>query len=163
MIARTLSETGVSGHALNLELTESIAMQDPERTAAIVEELRVLGVRTSIDDFGTGYSSLDYLHRFAADTLKIDRHFVARMQGDLRSRNIVRTIVSLAHNMHMNVVAEGAEQAHEISMLREMDCDCVQGFYFSRPVPAEDIGSLLAKHNTVQRSEVYQSPQARLM
>ncbi len=163
MIERTLRETGASGDALNLELTESLAMQDPERTAAIVDELRELGVGTSIDDFGTGYSSLAYLDRFAADTLKIDRRFVARMIGDSRSRNIVRIIVSLAHNMHMTVVAEGAENAQEISMLREMGCDSVQGFYFSRPVAASGIASLLAKHNAAPRREVYQRPQARLM
>jgi len=118
-------------------------MQAPERTTTMIDELRRLGVRLSIDDFGTGYSSLDYLDRFSVDTLKIDRHFIARMHTDERSRNIVRTIVSLAHNLRMSVVAEGTETLEQINMLREMQCDSMQGFFFSRPIPAPRFESLL--------------------
>jgi EAL domain-containing protein (putative c-di-GMP-specific phosphodiesterase class I) len=144
-IARILAETGVEGRGIRLELTESVAMQEPERTCHMIEELRHLGVRLSIDDFGTGYSSLDHLDRFSVDTLKIDRHFVARMHEDERSQNIVRTIISLAHNLRMNVVAEGAETAEQIALLNGMKCDSVQGYFFSRPIEAERFESLLEK------------------
>ena len=144
-IARILDETGVEGRSLRLELTESVAMEEPERTCKTIEELQHLGVRLSIDDFGTGYSSLDHLDRFFVDTLKIDRHFVARMHVDERGQNIVKTIISLAHNLRMNVIAEGAETAEQIRLLKSMNCDCVQGYFFSKPVEARTFASLLEK------------------
>ncbi len=144
-IGRILDETGVAGRSLRLELTESLAMEEPERTCKIIEELQHLGVRLSIDDFGTGYSSLDHLDRFSVDTLKIDRHFVGRMQGDERNQNIVKTIISLAHNLRMNVVAEGAENADQVRLLNDMGCDCVQGFFYSQPLKAEMFEALLEK------------------
>jgi EAL domain-containing protein (putative c-di-GMP-specific phosphodiesterase class I) len=109
----------------------------------MLASLQQLSVRLSIDDFGTGYSSLDYLHRFSVDTLKIDRYFVSNMGVDERNLNIVRTIVSLAHNLHMEVVAEGVETAEQVNLLIPMKCDSLQGYYFSRPLIAEDIEALL--------------------
>lgn len=142
-IAQALQTTGVPGRGLNVEITESLAMRDPARTSAMIGELQHLGVKLSIDDFGTGYSSLDFLNQFSVETLKIDRHFICRMQFDDRSRNIVRTIINLAHNMNMTVVAEGAEHTEQVELLKKMGCDSVQGFFFSKPVGAEEFESLL--------------------
>jgi len=144
IVRQALSDSGIQGHSLRLELTESVAMEEPERMAPLLRELQKLGVRLSIDDFGTGYSSLSHLHRFSVDTLKVDRSFIKSMELNERSLDIVRTIVSLAHNMGMEVIAEGAETAMQASLLRGMKCDCVQGFFFSKPLEAEAIDALLA-------------------
>jgi EAL domain-containing protein (putative c-di-GMP-specific phosphodiesterase class I) len=109
-------------------------MEDPKRTHHMLQELQQQGVRLSIDDFGTGFSSLDQLHRLAVDTLKIDRYFIARMVGDERNQQIVNTIINLAHNLRMKVVAEGAETAEQLTLLDGMACDCVQGYIFSKPL-----------------------------
>lgn len=144
IIAGTLSDAGISGRSLRLELTESVAMEEPERAAPMLAQLQELGVRVSVDDFGTGYSSLNYLHRFSVDTLKIDCYFISNMGTDQRNANIVRTIVSLAHNLGMEVVAEGAETAEQVNLLTDMKCDAVQGYYFSRPLTASHAEQLLA-------------------
>jgi len=133
----------LAGSRLELELTESLFLENDTRTTAMLHELRSLGIRVVMDDFGTGYSSLNYLHRFSVDTLKIDRYFISNMVIDERNLNIVRTMVSLAHNLHMEVVAEGAETAEQVTLLTQMNCDAVQGFYFSRPLIATDIEALL--------------------
>jgi EAL domain-containing protein (putative c-di-GMP-specific phosphodiesterase class I) len=144
LVKQTLDETGVSGRSLRLELTESVAMEHPERTAPMLKELQELDVRLSIDDFGTGYSSLNHLHRFSVDTLKIDRYFVGNMEVNERNLNIVRTIISLAHNLGMEVVAEGAETIGQVNLLRNLNSDSVQGYFFSKPLEAAAIESLLA-------------------
>jgi diguanylate cyclase len=138
-----LREAGIEGRNIRLELTESVAMEDPERAAPMLAQLQQLGVRLSVDDFGTGYSSLQYLHRFSVDTLKIDRYFIGNMEVDERNLNIVRTIVSLAHNLHMEVVAEGAETTEQAQLLTQMHCDLIQGYYFHRPMTAREIEVLL--------------------
>jgi diguanylate cyclase (GGDEF)-like protein len=144
LVKRTLTETGVPGRNLRLELTESVAMEQPERTAPLLGELQQLGVRLSIDDFGTGYSSLNHLYRFSLNTLKIDRYFVSNMEAHEKNLNIVRTIISLAHNLGMDVVAEGAETSAQVNLLQNMQCDCVQGYFFSKPMEPEAIESWLA-------------------
>jgi diguanylate cyclase (GGDEF)-like protein len=138
-----LREAGIEGHSLRLELTESITMKDPKRTASVLSQLQQLGVCLSIDNFGTGSSSLNYLHHFSVDTLKIDLFFVGNMGLEERNLNIVRTIVSLAHNLHMKVVAEGVETTEQVNLLMGMNCDSVQGYYFSHPMVAEEIEALL--------------------
>jgi diguanylate cyclase (GGDEF)-like protein len=142
-VAGILDETGLEGSSLCLELTESVAMEQPERTCLTLEEMRRLGVRLSVDDFGTGYSSLDQLHRFCVDTLKVDRSFVARMEEDERNQNIVKTIINLAHNMRLNVIAEGAESAAQVELLNRMECDCAQGYFFARAADPQQFDSLL--------------------
>ena len=144
LVKQALRESGVEGRYLRLELTESVAMEDPERTAPLLRALQELDVRLSIDDFGTGYSSLNHLHRFSVDTLKIDRYFVSNMEVNERNLNIVRTIISLAHNMGMKVVAEGTETKAQVKLLHNMKCDCVQGYFFSRPIEAAAVEFLLA-------------------
>jgi diguanylate cyclase (GGDEF)-like protein len=138
MVERAMQAVDVKGSNIRLELTESVTMQDSRQAVFMLGKLQKLGVRLSVDDFGTGYSSLNYLHRFSVDTLKIDRSFVSNMMLDKRSLIIVRTIVTLAHNLHMNVIAEGVETAEQARLLMDMSCESAQGYYFSRPVrPAE--------------------------
>ncbi len=129
---------------VRLELTETVTMQDPRQAAAILSQFQQLGIRLSIDDFGTGYSSLNYLHSFSVDTLKVDQSFVKNMSTEKRSLDIVRTIVSLAHNLHMGVVAEGVETLEQAQLLVQIGCDSAQGYYFSIPVPADRIEDVLA-------------------
>jgi len=131
-VRQSLREAGIDGRSLRLELIGNAAMEQPERMAPLLKQLQDLDVRLSIDDFGTGYSSLNHLHRFSVDTLKIDPYFVGNMELDERNLSIVRTIVSLAHNLGMEVVAQGAETNAQVKLLKSMLCDCVQGFHFSR-------------------------------
>jgi|SRR5271166_7855 len=146
-VKQTLMETGVSGRNLRLELTESVAMEDPGRTAPLLKQLQQLGVRLSIDDFGTGYSSLNHLQRFSLNTLKIDRYFVGNMEVNEKNMNIVRTIVSLAHNLGMEVVAEGAETHAQVNLLKSINCNYVQGYFFAKPMEIEAVDCLLAANS----------------
>jgi EAL domain-containing protein (putative c-di-GMP-specific phosphodiesterase class I) len=143
-ISDVLAETQINPAHLKLELTESAVMDNAERVITMLRELKKLGVQLSIDDFGTGYSSLSYLHRFPIDTLKIDRSFVSEMETGSENGEIVRTIVSLAKTLRMNVVAEGIESIHQIHQLQILGCEYGQGFLFSRPVPLADAEKLLS-------------------
>ena len=138
-----LEETGLDASFLKLEITESVLMDDFEAAAKLLFELRALGVRLSIDDFGTGYSSLTYLHRFPIDTLKIDRSFVMRMDKD--NVEIVRTILSLAENLGMDVVAEGIETQVQLALLRDLGCQNGQGYFFSKPMNVADADRVIAE------------------
>jgi EAL domain-containing protein (putative c-di-GMP-specific phosphodiesterase class I) len=133
-IACLLDDTGLPPPALKLEITESAIMDDPKSAAAMLAQLRSLGIRVSIDDFGTGYSSLSYLHRFPIDTLKIDRSFVNRMDVAEENTEIVRAIVTLAHNLDMDVVAEGVETPAQLERLQSLACEFGQGYLFFRPM-----------------------------
>lgn len=136
-------ETGIDPATLRLEITENVAMDNVERSIKILSQLRSLGIRFSIDDFGTGYSSLSYLHRFPLDVLKIDRSFVAHMNDDHERLQIVQTIMTLARNLGIEVVAEGTETEQQVERLRAMGCNFVQGFFFSHALTAEAFGNLL--------------------
>jgi EAL domain-containing protein (putative c-di-GMP-specific phosphodiesterase class I) len=140
-----LKETGVNPKAIKLEITESVTIGDPERTIKVIKELKKFGLRISIDDFGTGYSSLSYLRRFPIDTLKIDRSFVRNLATNSENREIVRTILGLARNLGMDVVAEGTETLEEVSYLKSLNCDFAQGYYFSRPVACDHADNLLSQ------------------
>jgi len=133
-IAETLEESRLDPKCLRLEITESVIMHNAEQAIITVNELRKMGVRVSIDDFGTGYSSLSYLHKFPVDTLKVDRSFINRIDTKGENAAIIQTIITLACNLNMDVVAEGVETAEQLSYLREINCDYVQGYYYSRPV-----------------------------
>ncbi|AVR96283.1 bifunctional diguanylate cyclase/phosphodiesterase [Pseudoduganella armeniaca] len=141
-IAAVLAETGLPPACLELELTESLFVDDVARAVALLHELKNLGVALSIDDFGTGYSSLSYLRTFPIDVLKIDRTFVGQIDGDSDQAAIVVSIIALAHNLQLKVIAEGVETAEQLAFLRAHECDQVQGYYFSRPVPAEEFAAL---------------------
>jgi len=129
---------------LKLEITESVLMNDPDAMATTFHELRQRGVELSLDDFGTGYSSLSYLHRFPLNVLKIDRSFVTRMLRAPEALRLVRSIIELAHDLGLGVVAEGVESQEEVECLRNHGCDYAQGYFFSRPVPADQAKLLLS-------------------
>ena len=144
-IGKTLELTGVDPGCLQLEIVETIAMGDAEKSGQVLAQLKALGVRLSIDDFGTGYSSLSRLRRIPVDTLKIDRAFIMHMESDPESREIVRTIIMLAHNLGLKVVAEGTETEEHIKLLKELDCEMAQGYFYSRP--ADDAAMLKLLRN----------------
>ena len=143
-IERIIQETGLCPHDLKLELTESVVMEDVEASIDGLTQLKALNVKLGIDDFGTGYSSLSYLHRFPIDTLKVDRSFVMQMDKTSENYAIVKTIIALSHNLSMNVVAEGIEEADQATKLRELGCEYGQGYLFSKPVPPDAVSDLLA-------------------
>ncbi len=142
-IGLILEQTGVTPSSLQLEIMETIAMGDAERAGGVLSELKALGVRLSIDDFGTGYSSLSRLQRFPVDTLKIDRSFISNMDKDSESREIVRTVIMLAHNLGLTVVAEGTETEEQVNQLKQLECELAQGYFFSRPADAKAMLELL--------------------
>jgi EAL domain-containing protein (putative c-di-GMP-specific phosphodiesterase class I) len=144
-IRTVIEEVGIDPHRLRLEITESAMIGDMDRVAAVLRELKEIGVRVSIDDFGTGYSSLSYLHSLPLDVLKIDRSFVSAMAHNGESHQIVRTIMSLAHNHGMDVIAEGPEDAEQVSQLRSIGCEYGQGFYFSKPIDLTAAMAFLAR------------------
>jgi len=139
-----LEATGLPPESLRLEVTENVVLEHVDTALDNLQQLRALGIQLSIDDFGTGYSSLSYLQRFHYDELKIDRSFVSRLGQGSDSRAIVETILGLASNLGIGVVAEGVETAEQADRLRQMACPHGQGFWFSRPVSAVDAGNLLA-------------------
>jgi len=147
-IGKALEETGLDACCLNLEITETIAMGDAERSAVVLKELKALGVRLDIDDFGTGYSSLSRLQRFPVDSLKIDRSFISRMITDVETGAIVRIIVMLAHGLRLKVVAEGVETQAQADLLKDIGCELAQGYLYSKPEPAETIEQLLRNSAT---------------
>jgi EAL domain-containing protein (putative c-di-GMP-specific phosphodiesterase class I) len=134
-----LRTSGIDPEMLELELTESMLMEDSDRNIRTMQRLRTLGISLSIDDFGTGYSSLGYLKRFPVNTLKIDRAFVRELEKDESDRAIAGGIIGLAHNLHLKVVAEGVETQGQIRLLREMNCDQIQGFYYCKPLPPAEL------------------------
>jgi len=140
-----LQETHVEPRTLKLEITESAVMENAETAVQLLRRLKALGVQLSIDDFGTGYSSLGYLHRFPVDTLKIDRSFVGRIGEASENIEIVRTIISLAENMGMDVVAEGVETLSQLTQLRKLNCQYGQGYLFSRPVDPESVSAWITR------------------
>jgi diguanylate cyclase (GGDEF)-like protein len=155
-IREILEETHVDARHLKLEITESVVMESAELAAQLFKRLKALGVQLSIDDFGTGYSSLGYLHRFPLDTLKIDRSFVGRIGEAAENIEIVRTIVSLADNMGMDVVAEGVETLGQLAQLRKLNCQYGQGYLFSRPADATSIDSWIS-HKPQWQAHLYAS------
>ncbi|HSA69018.1 MAG TPA: EAL domain-containing protein [Burkholderiales bacterium] len=142
-VLEAIAEPGGKAPLLDLEITESVLVDDIEESPRKLQALRRAGVEVSVDDFGTGFCSLSYLARLPVDTLKIDRSFVVRMRDVGYPRNIVAMIVSLAHTLGLRVVAEGVEDDQQVRLLRELGCDQIQGFYVSRPVPAEDVDAML--------------------
>jgi EAL domain-containing protein (putative c-di-GMP-specific phosphodiesterase class I) len=137
LVMHILKETGLPPQYLELELTEGIAMDDPFRAIAVMDNLHNHGIRMSIDDFGTGYSSLAYLKRFQIYKLKIDQSFVRDIAEDLEDRAIVTAIISMANNLGMQTIAEGVETSEQLELLRLLGCNEVQGYYFSKPLPAD--------------------------
>ncbi len=143
LVERILAEEGLAPRHLELELTESVAMDDPLAAIAVMDDLHARGIRLSIDDFGTGYSSLSYLKRFQVYKLKIDQSFVRDISVDPEDRAIVSAVISLADSLGLRTIAEGVETEGQLRFLREQGCQEVQGFYFSRPLPATEFAAFV--------------------
>jgi EAL domain-containing protein (putative c-di-GMP-specific phosphodiesterase class I) len=143
LVRAVLADTGLPACYLELELTESIVMEQAEQAIATLDALKALGVRLAIDDFGTGYSSLAYLKRFPIDKLKIDRSFVQGVANDTDDREIAATIIAMARSLNMAVLAEGVETEQQLAFLRLYGCDQYQGFLFSKPMPADQMRTWL--------------------
>lgn len=144
-ITKVLEETGLDGKFLELEITEGILMENTDELIATMYKIKDMGVKISVDDFGTGYSSLSYIKSFPIDTLKIDRSFVMDISTDPGDAAIVKAIIALGHSLQMNVLAEGVETQEQLDFLKKEGCDCYQGYYFSKPLPASAITAFLQK------------------
>ena len=142
-IGALLQKLNIPPETLKLEITESTVMEDPAAAVEMLQQMKALGIRLAIDDFGTGYSSLSYLHRFPLDTLKIDRSFISGSDGEVNGMEIAKTILPLAKNLSLDVVAEGVETAEQVAELKKLKCKYAQGFYFSKPVVRQEVESLL--------------------
>ena len=145
-IQETLSTTGLDAANLKLEITESMVMDDLENTIMLLNQLKELNIKISMDDFGTGFSSFSYLHRFPIDTLKVDRSFVNNMSQGTKNREIVNTIIILAHRLGMDVIAEGVETEAELSILQEFNSEYGQGYFFAKPLSKDDATDLLRQN-----------------
>jgi diguanylate cyclase (GGDEF)-like protein len=142
-VARALRDAGLEAQFLEIELTETAVMSDPQESVEILRQLSRMGIAVSVDDFGTGYSSMSYLRRFPIDKLKIDRSFITNVLTSADDASIVQAIISLAHGLRLKVVAEGIETAEQLQFLRSLSCDQFQGYFFSRPVEAAGFEHLL--------------------
>lgn len=136
-IQANLLEHGLEPGSLAIEITESVIMEHPDRAVETMTKLQNMGVHIHIDDFGTGYSSLSYLHSFPVNALKIDRSFIAKLSANSDNQEIIKTIIALAQNLKLEVIAEGLEQGHQLSAIKDLECGFGQGFLFSKPLPAE--------------------------
>ena len=154
LIQRVLAETGMPAETLELEITESTALKDAKLTLEILDQLHKLGISISLDDFGTGYSALGYLNRYPFQTLKADRSFISDIPGDSKDTAITAAIIAMAHSLKLRVVAEGVETSEQLDFLRSNNCDEVQGFLFSRPVPSEELANLLQKKELLPKPDV---------
>lgn len=134
-VAHALASSALPPECLEVEITESVVMQNASEAIVTLEKLSTMGVQVSIDDFGTGYSSLSYLKRFPIDKLKIDRSFIRDISNDMEDAAIVRATIGLAHNLRLKVIAEGVETKDQLDFLRSLGCDEFQGYYKSKPLP----------------------------
>jgi EAL domain-containing protein (putative c-di-GMP-specific phosphodiesterase class I) len=146
-VARIIAESGLTPESLELEITESMVMQNAEHATETLQKLKAMGVSLAIDDFGTGYSSLAYLKRFPIDCIKIDRSFIKDIPVDADDMAITKGVIALGHSLRLKVVAEGVETAEQRDFLQANDCDEFQGFLFSKPLAAEEVTALLKNHS----------------
>ncbi|MCJ7481690.1 MAG: EAL domain-containing protein [Thermodesulfovibrionales bacterium] len=146
-IINILDETKLNPEHLALEITETVIMDNTDHMIAVLSQLKDLGIKIHIDDFGTGYSSLSYLQRFPINTLKIDRSFIGRLSGTGKDIEIVQSIINMAHNMKLHVIAEGVENAENLKTLENLKCEYAQGYFFSHPLNINDAEVLIAQHN----------------
>jgi len=146
LVSEVLDDTGLGADALELEITESLVMQNPEQTAKLLMLLKEMGVHLAMDDFGTGYSSLAYLKRFPIDSIKIDRSFIQGIPGDIDNATITQAVIAMAHSLRLRAIAEGVETKQQLQFLREHGCDEIQGHYFSRPLPFDQFVEHMRAH-----------------
>ena len=154
LVLHVLNETGLPPGYLDLELTEGILMDQVDKATEVLRQLKAMGVRLSIDDFGTGYSSLSYLKRFPLDKLKIDRSFIMDIPSDSDDIAITSAVIQLGKSLDLTVVAEGVEDQQQLAFLHGKECELVQGFFFSRPVPAEEIHTMLKEGRSLDHEVV---------
>jgi diguanylate cyclase (GGDEF)-like protein len=154
IIEQSLRVNQLNSLHLELELTESMVMQDPEVTIHILNQLKQLGIRLSLDDFGTGYSSLSYLRRFPIDVLKVDQSFIRDVTTNADDACITSSIISLAHGLQLSVIAEGVETREQLRYLKQQKCDVMQGYYFSRPLPADQFFALMQADKRLSASDL---------
>jgi PAS domain S-box-containing protein/diguanylate cyclase (GGDEF)-like protein len=162
-VRRILDETGLDPRLLELELTESASMNDPEKSFEILRQLKDMGVRLAIDDFGTGYSNLNYLKRFPVDKLKIDQSFVRDLVSDPDDLAIARAVIAMAHGLRLTVVAEGVESPGQLALLAEHGCDEMQGYYFSPPVEADACAQMLREERSLPLASLLRQPYQRTL
>jgi EAL domain-containing protein (putative c-di-GMP-specific phosphodiesterase class I) len=143
VIKRALDDSGLPASLLEVELTEGAIMNDVDQNITRLNQLRDMGVAIAVDDFGTGYSSLSYLKRFPINTLKIDRSFITTIDSDPDDAAIVEAIIALASKLKLTVIAEGVETSEQLETLNRFHCDVIQGYYFGKPVPAEQITTVM--------------------
>ncbi len=148
VVEKVLDDSGLPPECLEIEITESVIMHDAALTIKTLGRLKDMGVSLSMDDFGTGYSSFSYLKKFPLDIIKIDRSFIQDMTNRIEDAAIVKAIIVMAHTLRLQVVAEGVETEEQLSMLKDMDCDEVQGFLLARPLPEVEAIRFLSSHPT---------------
>ena len=148
-VVNTLNEVELNSRNLTLEITETIAISDINHTLKILDRLNSLGIAVAIDDFGTGYSSLNYLNQMSVNELKIDKSFIWDIEKNNKNKMIANTIIILAKQLGLKVIAEGVENEEQLNLLREMKCDTAQGYYFSKPVPKEIIDEIIIKKSPI--------------
>jgi EAL domain-containing protein (putative c-di-GMP-specific phosphodiesterase class I) len=149
VVAAALKASGLAPRYLELELTESLIMQDVDQAVATMGELQALGVQLSIDDFGTGYSSLSALKTFPVARLKIDKSLICGLPTDEHDKAVATAVISLGRQLHMRVIAEGVETEAQLTFLREYHCDEIQGYHFSKPVPPQELEALVRSRSKV--------------
>jgi EAL domain-containing protein (putative c-di-GMP-specific phosphodiesterase class I) len=154
-IITILDETTLNPEHLALEITETVIMDNTDRMIAVLSQLKDLGIKIHIDDFGTGYSSLSYLQRFPINTLKIDRSFIGRLGGTGKDIEIVQSIINMAHNMKLHVIAEGVEKAENLKTLENLKCEYAQGYFFSYPLNVNDAEALLYQFSAYTNANEY--------
>jgi EAL domain-containing protein (putative c-di-GMP-specific phosphodiesterase class I) len=157
-VISVLKKTGLDPHYLELELTESAVIEHISDVLTTLVNLTKLGVKLSIDDFGTGYSSLTYLKKLPVNKIKIDRSFISHLSSNADDMAIVLSILTMAHQMDLVVIAEGVEKKEQLNFLAENKCDMMQGYYFSRPMPAEDITRILQEGQSLKISSSPRMP-----
>jgi EAL domain-containing protein (putative c-di-GMP-specific phosphodiesterase class I) len=145
-ITSVLGETGLNPNLLELELTESVVMRNPDRAVKVLKQLKDIGIRLAIDDFGTGHSSLSSLKRFPFDTIKIDRSFIRDIPEDADDKSLTEAIIAMGKALSLTVVAEGVEKKEQLEFLQTCACDAFQGYYFSKPLTADKFIELLRSH-----------------
>jgi EAL domain-containing protein (putative c-di-GMP-specific phosphodiesterase class I) len=153
MVSGILEKTKLHPNDLELELTESI-IQDSKYAVSKMEQLKSMGIHLSIDDFGTGYSSLSYLKTFPINTLKIDRSFTKNIYSDPKDASLVETIINMAHNLDLKVIAEGVETKEQLQFLKQRQCNEAQGYFFSRPISAQEVSSIFEKQVNLDKKTI---------
>jgi EAL domain-containing protein (putative c-di-GMP-specific phosphodiesterase class I) len=142
-VLKVLEDEELEPSTLEIEITESILMRSLDDNVKVLKELRKIGVKTALDDFGTGYSSLNYLRKLPINNLKIDKSFIDDICNDDQDKSITDGIIQLAHKINLDVIIEGVESLDQVTLLKEMECNVIQGYYFSRPLPVDEVEDLL--------------------